>query len=409
MSWTLTDLSHYRKDFPILKERVNGVPLVYLDHGATAPKPQVVLDAVESYLAHTSANIHRGVHALSQKATALYEDARETTREFINAAETAEIIFTKGCTESINLVASSWGRKNLQPGDEILVSVMEHHSNIVPWQLIAEERGAKVLPIPMFDNGELDLDAYRSMLSERTKMVGIVHISNSLGTINPVDEIIRLAHGVGAKVLVDGAQAGPHATIDVLAIDADFYTLSCHKAYAPTGVGVLYGKRALLEEMPPYQGGGDMIRTVAFEGSTYAPLPSKFEAGTPNIAGVIGLGAALRYLLEIGRERIAQAEHELLQYAEGRLSEIPNLVLRGTAVKKSSLVSFTMKEVHPHDLGSLLDAEGIAVRTGHHCCMPVMKRLGVPATVRATFSFINTKEEIDHLTNALIRAREKFV
>lgn len=403
-----TNLSAHKKDFPILSRQVNGVPLVYMDWGASAQKPQAVLDAVDAFYAEHYANIHRGVHTLSQEATAAYEGVRGKVRRFIGAAQDEEIIFTKGCTESINLVASSWGWSNLKPGDEILLSEMEHHANIVPWQLIAERTGAVVKPIPITDDGELDLDAYDKLLSDRTKVVGITHISNVLGTKNPIGLISERAHKHGAIVLVDGAQAGPHETIDVQALGADFYTLSCHKMYAPTGVGVLYGRKALLDAMPPYQGGGDMIRTVSFSGTTFAPVPTKFEAGTPNIAGVVGLGAAIDYIGGIGKRNISAYEGELVEQAQSRLLEIKGLAVQGTTRGKASIISFTVDGIHPHDMGTILDGYGIAVRTGHHCCMPLMTRLGLPATSRASLNFTNTMADVEKLVHGIRKAQELF-
>jgi cysteine desulfurase / selenocysteine lyase len=404
-----------RDDFPLLRREVRGKPLVYLDNAATSQKPEPVLRALDLFYREENANIHRGVHHLSQEATAKFDAARERVRRLLNAAETREVIFTKGCTEAINLVATSWGRQNLRPGDEILLSTMEHHSNIVPWQMVAEATGALVRPIPITDEGEIDLEAYVSMLSERTKLVGIVHVSNSLGTVNPVRRMAEMAHAVGAKVLVDGAQGGPHIRIDVQDLDADFYTLSCHKIYAPTGVGVLYGKAALLEAMPPYQGGGDMIRTVSFDGTTYADLPAKFEPGTPNIAGVIGLGAAVEYLEGLGGGSLDDAfafvhdqERRLAREAERRLAEIPGLTLWGTAPEKAGIVSFTLDFAHPHDVGTILDSEGIAIRAGHHCCMPLMRRFEIPATARASFAFYNTDAEVEALVRGVQRVRELF-
>ena len=420
------DIKAVRADFPILDTLVTGHPLVYLDNGASSQKPIPMIDATDAYWRDTNANVHRGVHHLSQKATREFDRSREKIQVFLNARSSKEVVFTAGCTASINLVAQSWGRANLAQGDEILISTMEHHSNIVPWQLIAEQTGAVVKVIPITDSGEIELDVYEKLLSERTKIVGIVHVSNSLGTINPVKEMIRLAHGVGAKVLVDGAQAGPHMRIDVQDLDADFYTLSCHKMYAPTGVGVLYGKQALLEAMPPYQGGGDMIYTVTFEKTTYAELPYKFEAGTPNIAGVIGLGATIDYLAGLGSQLldesssdlglqldacfdwISSSEKELTDYGTALLSEIPGLRLTGTAAKKAGILAFTLDCAHPHDVGTVLDNQGIAVRTGHHCCMPLMRRLSVPATTRASLALYNTKDEIDRLAFGVRKVKEMF-
>jgi cysteine desulfurase/selenocysteine lyase len=422
------DLTRFREDFPILRTQVNGRPLIYLDNAATSQKPQHVLDVLDAYWTQANANVHRGVHHLSQKATKQFDDAREKIRILLNARSTKEVILTKGCTEGINLVANGIGSAplNVGSGDEILLSHMEHHSNIVPWQIAAEKVGAVIKVIPITDAGEIDLQAYEELLSERTKIVGIVHVSNSLGTINPVKQMVAMAHRVGALVLVDGAQAGPHHLIDVQDIDADFYTLSCHKIYAPTGVGVLYGKQSLLEAMPPYHGGGDMIRTVSFEKSTYADLPAKFEAGTPNIAGVIGLGAAIDYLAGMARQSLSQPElpqREALEqayralhaqevaltdYTTERLSQMPGLRITGTAKEKAGIIAFTLEGAHPHDIGTILDSEGIGIRAGHHCCMPLMKRLGVPATARASFAFYNTFEEADQLIDGIGRVREMF-
>ncbi|MBI1756335.1 MAG: cysteine desulfurase [Fimbriimonas ginsengisoli] len=397
-----------RKEFPILATRLGDKPLVYLDNAATAQKPQVTLDAMDEFWRTSNANIHRGVHHLSQMATAQFDTARETVRRFLGARHAHECLFTKGCTEGINLVAQSYARPRLKPADEILLSTMEHHSNIVPWQLVAEQTGAIVRPIPINDDGEIDLAAYGRLLNERTKIVGLVHISNSLGTINPIKAMIAQAHAAGAVVLIDGAQAGPHLPIDVQDLDADFYTLSCHKIYAPTGMGVLYGKEALLEAMPPYHGGGDMIRTVSFEGSTFAGLPNKFEAGTPNVGGVVGLGATLKWLMALDREEVERHEAELVGYAETLLSDIPGVRLIGKARQKAAIVSFVMDTAHPHDIGTVLDAEGIAIRAGHHCCMPVMERLGVPATARASFGLYNTREEVEALARGVQKVKEIF-
>jgi cysteine desulfurase/selenocysteine lyase len=426
-SGTRIDLSAFRADFPILATEANGHPLTYLDNAATSQKPRHVLDVLQRYWTTENANVHRGVHFLSQKATREFDVARGKIRLLLNAPSTGEVILTKGCTEGINLVATCLTGPSpyrLGEGDEILVSNMEHHSNIVPWQLAAERVGAAVRPIPITDSGEIDLEAYERMLgSGRVKVVGIVHVSNALGTINPVKEIVRKAHEVGALAVVDGAQAGPHTLVDVQDLDADFYTLSCHKIYAPTGVGVLYGKRRLLEAFPPYHGGGDMIRTVSFEGTTYAELPAKYEAGTPNIAGVIGLGAAIDYLLNLaGPERTDDAReslatvfeaihaHELglARYTEERLLEIPGVRIMGTAPQKAGIVSFVMASAHPHDIGTILDQQGIAIRAGHHCCMPLMKRFSVPATARASFAFYNTYEEADRLVEGVRRVAAMF-
>lgn len=402
------DVTKIRADFPILSTLAHGKSLVYLDNAATSQKPLAVIDCLDSYWRTSNANVHRGVHALSQKATKQFDTARATIRRFINAGHSHEVILTKGCTEGINLVAQSYARPRLKPGDEILISTMEHHSNIVPWQLVAEQTGAVLKVIPINDAGELLMDEFDALLSEKTRIVSVVHVSNSLGTINPVKEIAAKAHAVGAVVLFDGAQAGPHEIIDVQDIDADFYTLSCHKIYAPTGVGVLYGKERLLNEMPPYHGGGDMIHTVTFEKTTYAALPSKFEAGTPNIAGVIGLGAALEYVESVGREAIREYEADLTGYATAKMASVDGVQLRGTAANKASIVSFTIDGVHPHDIGTILDSSGIAIRAGHHCCMPLMARLGVPATARASFAFYNTREEADALVEGVMKVKEMF-
>lgn len=402
------DIKSIRKDFPILQEDMRGKPLAFLDNAASSQKPQAVLDALDTYYQTYNSNIHRGVYHLSQKATDAYEAARETVKNFLNAKSIKEIVFVRGATEGINLVASSYGRKNIGPGDEIIVSTMEHHSNIVPWQILCEEKGATLRVIPMNDEGELDMQAYKEMLNERTKMVGIVHISNSLGTINPIEEMIELAHAHHVPVMVDGAQAVPHQAVDVQALDVDFYVFSGHKIFAPTGIGVLYGKEELFEKMPPYHGGGDMIRTVTFEKTTYNDLPFKFEAGTPNIAGTIGLAAAIDYIQQVGYDNIAKQEKELLDYATEKLSQIEGLRLIGTAKNKASVISFDMGDIHPHDIGQFLDFEGIAVRAGHHCTQPVMDRLCVPATTRASFAFYNTKEEVDRLAEALVKIKDMF-
>ncbi|HWA83935.1 MAG TPA: cysteine desulfurase [Fimbriimonadaceae bacterium] len=459
------DVQQIRKDFPILQTQVNGGPLVYLDNAATSQKPQAVLTAVDSYYREANANVHRGVHYLSGKATKLFGDARENVRQFVNAVSVKEIIFTKGCSEGINLVANAfcspaslWIARGkiaapFEQGDVILLSQMEHHSNIVPWQLAAARTGATIKVIPMLDNGELDLDAYQRLLIEgRVRLVGVVHVSNSLGTVNPIKQMAAMAHKAGALILVDGAQAGPHLRVDVADLDADFYTLSCHKVYAPTGVGVLYGKQELLNAMPPYQGGGDMIKTVAFEQTTFADLPAKYEAGTPNIGGVIGLGAAIDYLRSLApvvdtgavkylsvddaksrvrqfqleaatfssprpdrKEPLAEAfdaigawERELCAYATAKLKEIPGIRITGEAANKGAILAFTLDGVHPHDIGTILDSSGVAIRAGHHCCMPLMQRLGVPATARASFAFYNTKEEADALVEGVKKVKEMF-
>jgi len=397
-----------RKDFPILRQRVRGKPLVYLDNAATSQKPQGVIDTVNRYYSAENANVHRGIHFLSEKATQTYEDARDTVRRFLNAADTREIIFVRGTTEAINLVAQSYGRTFLTTGDEIVISAMEHHSNIVPWQILCEQIGARLRVIPFNYNGELLLDEYEKLLNERTKFVAVVHVSNALGTINPIKQIIEMAHRRSIPVLIDGAQAVPHLRLDVQDLDCDFYAFSGHKVYGPTGIGVLYGKADLLERMPPYQGGGDMISVVTFEKTHYNTLPYKFEAGTPNIAGGIGLGAAIDYVTEIGLEAVAAYEHELLVYATEALSTIKGLRIIGTAKEKASVVSFVLDGVHAHDIGTILDHQGIAIRAGHHCAMPVMQRFGVPATARASLAFYNTKEEVDALIRALHKVSEVF-
>lgn len=399
---TLTTIPAYnvqtiRSQFPILKRQLQGKPLVYLDNAATSQKPQVVLDALIQYYTQFNANIHRGIHTLAEEATAAYESTRLRVKEFIGAASGEEIIFTRGATEGINLVAFTWGRKNVRQGDEILISGMEHHSNIVPWQMLCEEKGAVLKVIPVTDCGELDMDAYKKLLSSRTKMVAVVHVSNSLGTVNPVKAIVNEAHAAGARVLIDGAQSTVHLDIDVTELDCDFFAFSGHKVYGPTGVGVLYGKRKLLEEMPPFMGGGEMIKEVTFEKTTYNDLPYKYEAGTPNIADTVALKTALEFVLSVGRQEIRTHETELLQYATGLLGQVPGLQILGQAKDKASVVSFVVKGLHPQDMGVLLDNQGIAVRTGHHCTQPLMDRFGVPGTVRASFAMYNTLEEIDRL------------
>jgi len=395
-----------RRDFPILHQEVHGKPLVYLDNAATTQKPQSVIDALVHYYEHDNANVHRGVHELSQRATNDYEDARVVVRNFLGAAAWEEIIYTRGTTESINLVTASWGRANVGTGDEVLISAMEHHSNIVPWQLLCEEKGAKLKVVPINDDGEFLFDEYEKLLSDRTKIVAVNHVSNALGSINPVREIIKLAHERGALALIDGAQAVAHMEVDVQALDCDFYAFSSHKIFGPTGVGILYGKQALLEAMPPCEGGGDMIKYVTFEKTVYNDLPYKFEAGTPNIADAIGLGAALHYVNEVGLEAIGVYEEELLAYATERVTAIEGVTLIGTARSKASVLSFNLDPVHPHDLGTVLDSEGVAIRAGHHCAQPVMDRFGVVATARASFAFYNTRAEVDQLVAALHKARE---
>jgi len=402
------DIEQIRRDFPILHQQVNGKPLVYLDNAATAQKPQQVIETVAAYYRLDNANVHRGVHTLSQRATDAYEGAREKVKTFLNAASEQEIVFVRGATEGINLVAQSFGRESLQAGDEILITEMEHHSNIVPWQMLCEQTGATLKYVSINDAGELNLEEFDRLLTDKTRIVALVHISNALGTINPVETIIRKAHAAGARVLLDGAQAAPHMAVDVQALDCDFYVLSGHKLFAPTGIGVLYGKQSLLESMPPYQGGGDMIKMVSMEKTLYNDLPYKFEAGTPHISGAIGLGAAIDYLNDIGLDRIQQYEHELLEYGSRVLAGIDELTIKGTAAKKTSILSFVLKGIHPHDIGTILDNEGIAIRAGHHCAMPIMEHFGLPATARASLAFYNTREEIDRLAAAIIKCREIF-
>ncbi|MGO4157012.1 SufS family cysteine desulfurase [Cupriavidus sp. YAF13] len=401
------DVMRLRWDFPILRQTVNGKPLVYLDNAATSQKPQSVIDCEAHYYAALNANIHRGVHTLSQLATDAYEAARDATQGLIHAARREEIVFLRGTTEAINLVAASYGQR-LRAGDEILISAMEHHSNIVPWQMLCERTGAILQVAPINDAGELLLEEFERLLGPRTRLVAVTHLSNALGTVNPVRYLIELAHARGIPVLVDGAQAVPHFKVDVQALDCDFYAFSGHKLYGPTGIGVLYGKAALLDAMPPYQGGGDMIREVTFRKTSYNELPFKFEAGTPNIAGVIGLGAAIDYVSAVGLEAIAAHEHALLAYATGQAAQIAGLRIIGTAAEKASILSFVLDGVHPHDAGTILDLEGVAVRAGHHCAMPVMERFGVPATVRASFALYNTREEVDALFRAVRKAQEVF-
>ncbi|QUN31402.1 cysteine desulfurase [Cupriavidus sp. KK10] len=401
------EVERLRQDFPILRQTVNGKPLVYLDNAATTQKPQSVIDSEAHYYGALNANIHRGVHTLSQRATDAYEAARDAVRDLINAAGREEIVFVRGTTEAINLVAATFGQR-LRPGDEILISAMEHHSNIVPWQLACQRTGALLQVAPINDAGELMLEQFAQLLGSRTRLVALTHLSNALGTVNPVRHIIELAHFHGIPVLIDGAQAVPHLKVDVQALDCDFYAFSGHKLYGPTGVGVLYGKAALLDAMPPYQGGGDMIREVTFRKTTYNELPYKFEAGTPNIAGVIALGAAIRYVRAVGLEAIAAHEHALLAYAGAQAARIAGLRMIGTAADRASILSFTLDGIHPHDVGTILDQHGVAVRAGHHCAMPVMERFGVPATVRASFALYNTREEVDALFAAVRAAQEVF-
>jgi cysteine desulfurase/selenocysteine lyase len=400
------DVHSIRKDFPILSQKVYGKPLVYLDNAATSQKPQPVIDALLRFYELDNSNIHRGVHALSERATKRYEDARVKVQHFINAADAREIIFVRGTTEGINLVAYTYGRKHVQKGDEIVVSHMEHHSNIVPWQILCEEKGARLRVAPINERGEIVLEEYEKLLNPRTRLVSLPHVSNALGTVNPVREMIALAHSRNIPVMIDGAQAVPHMHVDVQELDCDFYTFSGHKMFGPTGVGILHGKTRLLEQMPPFQGGGDMISSVTFEKTTYNHLPYKFEAGTPYIAGGIGLGAAIDYLNSIGMDAIAEYEHGLLSYGTEALQTVPGLRLIGTAREKASVLSFTLDGIHPHDIGTVLDQEGIAIRTGHHCAQPVMDRFGIPATARASLAFYNTREEIDQLVLGLHKTLE---
>jgi len=402
------DVERLRQDFPILAERVRGRPLVYLDNAATSQKPRAVIEAVSRFYAAENANIHRGVHALSERATVAYEGVRERVARFLNAASSAEIVFTRGTTEAINLVAQSWGGSTLRPGDEILVTAMEHHSNLVPWQLLAGRMGAVVRAVPITDAGELDLDAFDRLLTGRTRLLALAHVSNALGTVNPVRELVARAAARGVTTLIDGAQAVPHLPIDVRALGCDFFAFSGHKVYGPTGVGVLYGREEVLERMPPWQGGGDMIETVTLEGSTYAPPPARFEAGTPMIAQVIGLGAALDYFESVGISAAGAWEQELLAQATEGVGALDGIRLVGTAREKAGVLSFVVDGVHPHDVGAVLDDEGIAVRAGHHCAQPVMRRFGVPATVRASFAFYNTREETAALVRGLRRVRTLF-
>ena len=407
---TLADFDVYkvRADFPILARKINGKPLVYLDNAATTQKPQAVIDAMVHYYTAENANIHRGVHTLSELATESYEQARATVQRFLNAADSREIVFVRGATEGINLVAQTWGRANIGPGDEIVVSAMEHHSNIVPWQILCEQQGANLRVAPVNDAGELVFDQFEKLLGPKTKLVAMAHVSNALGTVNPVRKIAQAARRVNARVLLDGAQAVPHMTVDVRAIDCDFYVFSGHKIYAPTGIGILYGKAELLEAMPPYQGGGDMISSVTFEKTLYNRLPYKFEAGTPHVSGAIGLGVAIEYVNSIGIDRIARQEKQVLAYGTKRLLQIPGLRLIGTAREKEGILSFVLEGIHPHDVGTILDQEGIAIRTGHHCAQPLMERFGVPATARASLALYNTVEEMDALAAGVEKVREVF-
>lgn len=405
MTWNVEEI---RRDFPVLHREVNGKPLVYLDNGASSQVPQLVIDRTSKYLAEEHSNIHRGVHYLSQNATTAYEAAREKVKRFINAPDVNCCIFVRGTTEGINLVAHSYSKAFINEGDEIIVSQMEHHSNIIPWQVAAEERGAKLRVIPMNDRGELIIDEYENLLNERTRIVAVSHVSNSLGTVNPIKEMIATAHKFGVPVCVDAAQSVPHFAVDVQDLDADFFVFSGHKMFGPTGSGVMYGKREWLDKMPPYQTGGSQIRTVSFEKTTYAPLPAKFEAGTPAIASGIGLGAAIDYINSIDFAAAAAHEHDLLEYATQRLSDIPEVKIIGTAAEKASVISFTIEGIHPHDIGTILDQQGIAIRAGHHCAQPVMDFFEVPATARASFAFYNTREDVDKLVDSIQKVIEVF-
>ena len=403
------DVEKVRHDFPILQQKVHGRTLVYLDNAATSQKPQVVIDAILRYYALNNANIHRGVHFLSERATEEYEGARRTVQGFLNAVEANEIIFVRGATEAINLVAQTYGRAQVHAGDEVLITAMEHHSNIVPWQILCEEKGARLRVAPITDSGELLLEDLGNLLGPRTKIVAMTHVSNALGTINPVQKVIEMAHQWNIPVLIDGAQAVPHLQVDVQALDCDFYVFSGHKVYGPTGIGAMYGKSALLDRMPPYQGGGDMISSVYFEKTSYNKLPYKFEAGTPHVAGAIGLGEAIEYANDLGMDNVAAYERELLAYATESVSAIPGVRLIGTAREKAGVLSFLMDSVHPHDIGTVLDQEGVAIRTGHHCAQPVMQRFGIAATARASFALYNTREEVDALVEGILKVREVFV
>ncbi|HWW21677.1 MAG TPA: cysteine desulfurase [Steroidobacteraceae bacterium] len=402
------DSARVRADFPILARQIHGKPLTYLDSAASSQRPRAVLRALEHYETSLHANVHRGVHSLSQWATEAYEGARETVRRFLNARSTREIVFVRGTTEAINLVANSWGRANLKSGDEILITYLEHHSNIVPWQLVCAATGARLRAAPVRPNGEVDLDAFREMLNPRTRLVAVAHVSNALGTILPVHDIVRVSHARGVPVLLDGAQAVAHHRVDVQDIDCDFYAFSSHKIYGPTGIGALYGKESLLSAMPPWQGGGDMILSVTIESSTWNDLPWKFEAGTPNISGAVGLGAALQYVESLGRDAIVTHEQELLARTQEALSHLPRVTLIGTAPSKVAVVSFTMEGVHPHDIGTILDSEGIAIRTGHHCAMPIIEQYGLAATARASFGCYNNASDVERLVAGLAKVRDMF-
>jgi cysteine desulfurase/selenocysteine lyase len=405
---TAFDPRKIREDFPGLHQQVHGRPLVFLDSAASAQKPRAVLDAIQRFYARDYANIHRGVYELSQRATAAFEAAREKVRRFLGANEAREIVFVRGTTEAINLVAASYGREHVEEGDEVLVTHMEHHSNIVPWQLLCQEKGARLRVAPIDDSGELRMEEFEKLLTPRTRLAAVTHVSNALGTVNPVREIVRLAHAHGIPVLLDGAQAVPHGRVDVRELDCDFYAFSGHKLFGPTGIGVLYGKAEWLEAMPPWQGGGEMILEVRFEGTSFKGIPHKFEAGTPDIAGAVGLGAAIDYLTALDLDAVAAFEHELLEYGSEALAAVPGLRLVGTAREKATVLSFVLEGVHPHDIGTILDREGVAVRTGHHCAQPLMERLGLPATARASLALYNTREDVDALVRGLHRVREVF-
>ncbi|WP_020529494.1 cysteine desulfurase [Flexithrix dorotheae] len=404
----MLDLEKIRKDFPILNQEVNGFPLIYLDNAATSQKPQVVIDALNEYYIGYNSNVHRGAHTLADKATGKFEDTRTAVKEFINASSTEEVILTKGTTEAINLVANTYGRQNIKEGDEVIISTMEHHSNIVPWQMICEEKGAKVKVMPINDNGEIIFEEFQKLISPKTKLISVVHVSNVLGTINDVEKIIEEAHRHNIPVLIDGAQSSPHFNVDVQKMDCDFYVFSSHKVYGPTGMGVLYGKKAILEEMPPFLGGGEMIKEVTFEKTTFNDLPFKFEAGTPNIGDTIALKTALDYVNEIGKDNIARHEEELLEYCTAAFQDIKRLKIIGTAKKKVSVISFLIDGIHPFDLGMMLDAKGIAIRTGHHCAQPLMNRFGIDGTARASFAVYNTKEEIDQMVESIHKIVARF-
>ena len=402
------DVEQIRAEFPILGQKVNGRPLAYLDNGATSQKPRRVIDAVRRYYESDNANIHRGLHALSERATSAYEAARDTVRAFLNAPERREIVFVRGATEGLNLVAQSFARPRLRPDDEVLITTMEHHSNIVPWQLVCRQTGARLRVVPIHDNGELDMEAFTSLVNDRTRVVAVTHVSNALGTVNPVKTIADAAHDAGAFVVLDGAQAAPHCSVDVRDLDCDFYVFSSHKCYGPTGMGALYGRSGLLEEAEPYQGGGDMIRTVSFEESTWNDLPYKFEAGTPNIAGTIGLGAAIEFMNEVGMDAIAAHESDILEYATEALDDLDGIRIIGTAREKAGILSFVVEGVHPHDVGTIADRHGVAIRAGHHCAMPLMRRYKLPATSRASLALYNTTADVDALVESLHAVREIF-